>query len=325
MNSSRGVIALLFVILIGIIFSPKSLQTGHSIFLQPETQLDILFEYAEIGLLACGMTLVILTAGIDLSVGSVLGFSATLFSLLTIGYGWGAGAAILATIGAAAAAGLVNAILITTLRMQPFVATLSMMVAARGLAKVISGGIKVQAAGQPWYHLQSGQPPIFDWMTQPLIVGLQPITLAFLITVAVFYLLVKYSVYGRTLYAVGGNEQASRLSGINVSLTKTVAYLLCGVTAGLAGIANAARLGLGDPAESGFTAELDAIAAVVIGGTSLMGGRGGMIFTFLGVLIIAYINKILSLNNVQDAYRLLAKGAIIVVAVLIQQSRKRGN
>jgi len=270
------------------------------------------------------MTLVILTAGIDLSVGSVLGLCATLFALLTIGYGWAPLPAMLATIACGALTGMVNGALITRLKMQPFVATLAMMVAARGLAKVIAGGIKVQPGGQPWYAVQSGQPAIFDWLTTPLPgLGLPPISLAFLLTVAVLYVVVRFTAFGRKLYAIGGNEQAARLSGINVTWIKILAYVLCGMTAAMAGITDAARLGLGDPSEAGFTYELDAIAAVVIGGTSLMGGRGGMIFTFLGVLIIAYINKILSINNVQEAYRLLAKGGIIVVAVLIQQSGRQ--
>ena len=324
LDGARGVIAFLFVFMLGVAFSPVSLKTGHSIFLQPTTQLDILYEYAEYGLLACGMTLVILTAGIDLAVGSLLGFAATLFSMLTVGYGWAALPAVAATVGAGAAAGLVSGTLVTKFRMQPFVATLAMMVAARGLAKVISGGIKIQPGAQPWYVYQAGRPPVFDWLTSPLPgLGLQPITLAFLLTVLILYFVVRYTTYGRTLYAVGGNEQAARLSGINVSLTKLLAYVICGITAGMAGVSNAARLGLGDPSEAGFTYELDAIAAVVIGGTSLMGGRGGMVFTFIGVLIIAYINKILSINNVQEAYRLLAKGGIIVAAVMIQQSRSR--
>jgi ribose transport system permease protein len=326
LGNARGVIALLFVICLGIVFSPRSLQTGQSIFLQPGTQLDILFEYSEIGLLACGMTLVILTAGIDLSVGSVLGFTATFFSLLTIGYGMAAFPAILLTLGSGAVAGAISGVLVTTFRMQPFVATLAMMVAARGAAKVIAGGIKVQPGGREWYVLQDAQPKVFDWMTSPLPgIGLQPISVAFLLSVAILYIVVRYSAYGRTLYAVGGNEQAARLSGINVSLTKMIAYVICGVTAAMAGVADASRLGLGDPSEAGFTYELDAIAAVVIGGTSLMGGRGGMIFTFLGVLIIAYINKILSINNVAEAYRLLAKGGIIVAAVLIQQWRRKAD
>jgi len=322
LGSFRGIAALIAVFALGVIFTPKSYTTGWPVFLTLRTQTDILFEYAEYGILATGMTLVILAGGIDLSVGSVLGFAATFFSLLMIGYGWGPVPAVLVTALAGAAIGAVNGGIIAKFKMQPFVVTLATMVAARGLAKWISSGIKVQPGAEPWYQLKSGTPGFFAWMTSPIQhTGLQPITLLFLINIVAMLLVVRYTRFGRHLYAIGGNEEAARLSGIQVSWAKVAAYMLCGLMAALAGISNATRLELGDP-EAGFTYELDAIAAVVIGGTSLMGGRGGMFFTLVGTLIIGYINKILSINNVQEAFRLLAKGGIIVAAVLIQQ-RKR--
>jgi ribose transport system permease protein len=319
----RGVLAFVIVFLLGVIFSPVSLKTGHSTFLNWALQKDILFEYAEYGILAAGMTLVIIAAGIDLSVGSVLGFSATLFSLLLIGHGWSAPAAIAVTVLAAAGMGMVSGLVISRFRIQPFVATLGMMLVARGAAKWISGGIKVQPGAKEWYAVQDGSPAIFDWMSSPTpLLGLSPITLAFVLAIIVFWVIVRFTSFGRHLYAIGGNEEAARLSGIKVGTVKTLAYTLCGFAAGVAGISNASRMTLGDP-ESGFTYELDAIAAVVIGGTSLMGGKGGMFFTFLGTLIIAYISKILSLRGVEEAPRLLIRGALIVIAVLIQQSKKR--
>jgi len=317
----RGLLALLAVFLLGVVFSPRHLTTGQSLFLTGENQANVLFEYAEYGILAAGMTLVILTAGIDLSVGSVLGLSATAFSFLMIAKGWPAWLAILACCLLGAACGTVNGALVSALRIQPFVATLAMMVAARGLAKLVSGGIKVQPGAQPWYAFQSAPPHFFGWMTSPVIGDwLKPITLLFLLVIILMAVLVRFTRFGRHLYAIGGNEEAARLSGIQVGRSKTSAYLLCGLLAGLAGICNACRMELGDP-EAGFTYELDAIAAVVIGGTSLMGGRGGMMLTLIGTLIIGYINKILSLNGVEEAFRLLAKGAIIVAAVLIQRRR----
>jgi len=319
----RGVLAFVVVFVLGALFAPVSLKTGHSTFLNWATQKDILFEYAEIGILAAGMTLVIISAGIDLSVGSVLGFAATLFSLLLIGFGWSAWAAVLVTVLTAAAMGTVSGIVISRFQMQPFVATLGMMLLARGAAKWMSGGIKVQPGAKEWYAIQGSSPLAFDWMSSPVgPLGLKPITLAFILSIIVFWVLIRFTSFGRHLYAIGGNEEAARLSGIRVGLVKTLAYTLCGLAAGLAGISNASRMTLGDP-ESGFTYELDAIAAVVIGGTSLMGGKGGMFFTFLGTLIIAYISKILSLRGVEEAPRLMIRGALIVIAVLIQQSRKK--
>jgi ribose transport system permease protein len=319
----RGVLAFVVVFVLGVIFSPVSLRTGSSTFLNWSTQNDILFEYAEYGILAAGMTLVIITAGIDLSVGSVLGFAATMFSLLLIGCGWPAWLAIAATIATTALMGALSGFIIARFKIQPFVATLGMMLIARGAAKLISGGIKVQPGAQHWYAVQNGTPAAFDWMTSPTaILGLRPITIAFILSIVVLWVVVRFTSFGRHLYAIGGNEQAARLSGINVAWVKTAAYTLCGITAGLAGICNAGRVTLGDPGEAGATYELDAIAAVVIGGTSLMGGKGGMFFTFLGTLIIAYISKILSLRGVEEAPRLMIRGALIVIAVLIQQKRK---
>ena len=319
----RGVLAFVVVFALGAFLAPKSFSTGHSTFLNLATQKDILFEFAEYGILAAGMTMVIITAGIDLSVGSVLGFGATLFSLLLIGHGWSAGAAIAITLLATSLMGAINGFVISKFRIQPFVATLGMMLVARGAAKWISAGIKVEPAGQTWYKLQDSNPAIFDWMTTPLRgVGLQPVTLAFLLSILVLWVLLRFAKFGRYVYAIGGNEEAARLSGIPVGLVKTAAYTLCGLTAGLAGICNASRMTLGDP-EAGATYELDAIAAVVIGGTSLMGGKGGMFFTFLGTLIIAYISKILSLRGVPEANRLVIRGALIIIAVLIQQGRKK--
>jgi len=205
--------------------------------------------------------------------------------------------------------------------MQPFVATLAMMVAARGLAKLVSGGIKVQP-GLEGYALKES-PPIFDTMTR-WFAGelLTPITVIFLLGILVLWIVVRYTRFGRYLYAIGGNEEAARLSGIQVGLVKVAAYAICGLLAALAGVCDTSRMTQGDP-EAGFTYELDAIAAVVIGGTSLMGGQGGVMLTLIGTLIIGYMNKLLSLNGVEEAIRLIAKGGIIIAAVLIQRRRNQ--
>jgi ribose transport system permease protein len=310
------------VFVLGCIYTPRARDTGLPIFLSGRTQLDILYEYSEYGLLATGMTLVILSGGIDLSVSSVLGLCATLFALLTIGYGWSTPAALIAVVLAGMSAGACNGVLIAKLGLQPFVATLAMMTAARGMAKLISGGIKVQPAAQPWYALHDDTPGFFIWMTQSLPgIGVQPSTLLFVVCILAMAVIIRRSGYGRRLYAIGGNEEAARLAGIPVARTKIVTYALCSVFAALAGVVNACRQDIGDP-EAGFGFELDAIAAVVIGGTSLAGGRGGMMLTLVGVLIVAYINKILSLNAVPIAPRMIIQAAIIVAAVLIQQRRR---
>ena len=323
-DSYRGLFAFILVFILGCFFTPRAFDTHLPIFLSWHTQLDILFEYCEYGLLATGMTLVILTGGIDLSVGSVVGLSATLFALLTVGYGWNIGLALAAVSLAGLVVGSVNGMMIARFRMQPFVASLAMMTAARGLAKMISGGIKVQPAAQPWYKVTGSSPAFFSWMTKALPgIGIQPATILFLVCIFVMAIIVRRSAFGRKLYAIGGNEEAARLSGININRAKLWAYALCSMFAALAGVINACRQDLGDP-EAGAGFELDAIAAVVIGGTSLAGGRGGMGFTFLGVLIVAYINKILSLRAVPIAPRMVIQGVIIAIAVLIQR-QKRGR
>lgn len=313
----RGVLAFLLVFFLGIVLT-RSAKTGASAFLNWDTHRDILLYYAETGILAAGMTLVIVAGGIDLSVGAVLGFSATFFSLMVIGFGWAPLPAALVTLLVAAAMGAVSGLIIARFKIQPFVVTLGMMLVARGLAKWLTGGEKVAPAAQAWYELKHS-PPFFDWMSSPLKgIGLQPIILAFVITIIAFWIVLRFTRFGRQLYAIGGNEEAARLSGIKVGLAKVGAFALCAMAAGLAGMCNASLNMYGDP-EAGATYELDAIAAVVIGGTSLMGGKGGMFFTFLGALIIADISKILSLRNLEEPSKLMVRGGLIIIAVLIQQ------
>jgi ribose transport system permease protein len=349
LGHNRGVTALLAVVVLGVLFSPQAgvpgpylvnLLTGKAVplravsddgslawnpplFFSPSTHADLLFEYSEYGILATGMTLVILLGGIDLSVGSVLGVAAMVFAHLHIAMGLAAGAALAGAVVAGGLCGVVNGVLVSRLGLQPFVATLAVMVAARGMAKVISGGAKIQVGAHPWYHVQEGTPAFMEAMTRPGTLGfLRPVVILFLLTIIAMAIIVKYTRFGRYLYAIGGNEEAARLSGVPVHAVKLGAYALCGLFAGLAGVCNACKVELGNP-EAGFTFELDAIAAVVIGGTSLMGGRGSMVYTILGTLIVGDINKILSLNSVPEAYRLLAKGLIIVAAVVIQQRSSR--
>lgn len=317
----RAAIALVGVLALGCIFS------ADGTFFKFKTHHDLLGAVAINGMLACGMTLVIITAGIDLSVGSVLGVCAMCFPLFTMSYAWPAWLAFLACLAIGAVAGAVNGALITFCGMQPFVATLATMVSARGLAKYVPTLAGLQA-GQKIQPSQGLGPPVFSFLDGRIMIWDAPwgrvqfpiVTILFLIGVVVLWLVVTQTRFGRHLYAIGGNEEAARLSGIQVGWNKLFAYATCGLMSGMAGICQAARDHLGDP-EAGSTFELKAIAAVVIGGTNLMGGRGGILLTLVGVLIIGYIEKILSINNVQEAGRLLIQGAIIVVAVIIQRRR----
>ena len=199
-----------------------------------------------------------------------------------------------------------------------------MMVLARGLAKYASGGMKVSTAiMNPDGTFRYVEVPRFFRLVDHRILGgnLSVVTLIFAACVAVAWILMSKHRWGRYLYAIGGNEEASRLSGVPVVAAKTLAYVASGMFAAVAGICQAAQEQQGDP-EAGMGYELMAIAMVVIGGTSLMGGRGGIGLTLLGVLTIGYLDKILSINAVPEAGRLVLTGIIIVVAVLTQR-RKR--
>lgn len=322
LGSFRGILALLAVLLVGFFWRPEGDTGAWPMFLTTDTQAYVLYEIAAIGLMASGMTFVILTGGIDLSVGSVMGFVAMLFSLAYIKYGWNPLAAVVLVLAVGAICGGVNGLLIAKLRLQPFVATLAMMAAARGAAQLITDSRSI-VAGPGMAFEAGGDIPFYVWMNSSILgTQVQPITLLFLITVLVGLLVTRYTKFGRQLYAIGGNEEAARLSGVNVNLTKIAAYAICGLTAALAGVCDAAKQGYGFP-QSGLNMELDAIAAVVIGGTSLMGGSGSMLLTLIGTVLIAEINKLLSLNNVQPAAKLITKGGLIVAAVLIQQRRIR--
>jgi ribose transport system permease protein len=314
----RALAPLVLVLIIGFVFN------AHGAFYAWGTHRDMLRQVSVYGILACGLTLVIITSGIDLSVGSLLGFSAVLFAQLSIHRAWPALPAILAVLVAAAACGLVSGELISRFRMQPFIATLAMMVFARGLAKSISGGEKVSQAvllpdGSPRYL---DLPRVFSAIDSKVLGGhLAVVSIIFFVCVALCWILLGKLRWGRYLYATGGNEDSARLSGIPTHRVKLLAYGLSGLTAAVAGICQAVQEQQGDP-EAGNGYELTAIAIVVMGGTSLNGGRGGMLFTLLGAATIGYLEKILSINAVPEASRLMLTGGIVVAAVLFQKVRK---
>jgi ribose transport system permease protein len=307
----RALLALAAVIALGCVFN----QNGA--FFRWTTHRDMLREIAVRGVLACGMTLVILSGGIDLAVSSVLALSAVAFALFTMPLGWGAAAAIAAVLAIGLASGAASGALVARFRIQPFIVTLAMMVFARGLAKQLAGGKKITA-----FSAGSGAlPPIFDRLDARVLGGdLAIVTVVFLACVAVTWFILAETRLGRWLYAVGGNAEASRFSGVPVERVLVWAYALSGLFASIAGICQAAQETHGDP-ETGLGYELDAIAMVVIGGTSLSGGRGGVGLTLIGVLTIGYLRKILSINAFATETRLMLTGAIIVGAALFQQGR----
>lgn len=315
--ATMAVLALVFVLVLGVILN------AHGTFFKWSTHRDALRQASVYGILACGMTIVIISAGIDLSVGSLLGLTAVLFALFSIHKGWSPWLVILLCLLTGAGLGAVSGGLVARFRIQPFIVTLAMMVIARGLAKTVSGGMKVSPAvlQEDRTYEYVDLPPIFEFIDSRLLGGnISVVSLIFLACVLVSWLGLARLRWGRYVYAIGGNEAAARLSGVPVMAVKVAAYTLSGFFAAVAGICQAAQERQGDP-EAGLTYELNAIAIVVIGGTDLMGGRGGILLTLIGTLIIGYLDKILSINAVPEANRLMLTGVIIIVAVLMQRRR----
>ncbi len=294
-------------------------------FFRWSTHRDMLRQASIFGILACGMTIVILSGGIDLSVGSLTGLVAVVFSLTTIHWRWPSEMALALAVVIGAGLGALSGLAIAGFGVQPFIATLAMMVFARGLAKWISGGQKISTAVlRPDGTYQYVEDPrIFELLDSRILGGnLAVVTLIFLACVGLCWFILERTALGRYVFAVGGNEEAAHFSGVHVARVKVVVYALSGVFSAVAGICQAAQEFQGDP-EAGGTYELTAIAIVVIGGTSLMGGQGGILLTLVGALTIGYLEKILSLNAVGEAGRLVLTGLIIVGAVLFQRTRLR--
>ena len=375
--------SLLILLAVGIVTSPVS-SKGVNIFLSTGNLSDVLRQVSNNGIVAGGMTLVILTGGIDLSVGSIMALgsvlcamlltydertSATLlsFPILAVVCAclavWGASqlmalssrqadasissahrtlAVGLAGLVAAAGAwwlaasqvptkfgvigvlivvpavglafGWLNGIIITRGRLQPFIVTLAMMVGVLGIARVVAGQ---DAAVHPVYTGTNATED-FD-VLRALLYRIVPVPgLFFLAVVVLSAMLLRATTFGRYVYAIGGNEQAARLSGVAVDRVKIAVYAISGFLASLAGVLYTAQYRQGKP-DAGVGMELDAIAAVVIGGTSLMGGKGSIAGTFVGVLIFGFLSNILQLNNIDSNTQLVLKGGIILAAVLLQE------
>jgi ribose transport system permease protein len=314
----RALLALALVLALGLLFN------ANGTFFKLGTHRDALRQASVYGILACGMTLVIISGGIDLAVGSMLALVAVSFSLMSIHWAWSPWVVVPLCLLAGTACGAVSGGLTAWFRIQPFIATLAMMVFARGLAKTISGGEKVSRmvrnADGTFYR--ADLPDIFSTIDQQLLAkNLHMVTVIFLVCALLGWVVLARHRWGRQLYAIGGNEEAARLSGVTVNLTKLLAYMASGLFAGVAGMCQAALETHGDP-EAGIGYELTAIAMVVIGGTPLTGGRGGLGLTLLGILTIGYLEKILSINAVPEASRLMLTGAIIIAAVLTQGRRR---
>ena len=292
-----------------IVFSLSS-----DVFFSERNVFNLLRQVAGIGIVSMGMLLVILTAGIDLSVGSIAALASVLsaYFLLSVPLP----IAIFLTVLAGVALGSVSGFLVCNRRMAPFIVTLAMMTIARGLAYIIS-------RGAPILLTESGQTLQKNFGEAYFLRIPQPVILMFLVFIIVL-LILKYTVFGRLVVAIGSNETAVRLSGVRVWFYKFMVYCICGGLAAIAGIISTSRTGVGS-AKVGFGLELDAIAAVVIGGASLSGGKGTALNTLLGIFILGMIGNFMNLSNVPAYPQQVIKGLIIIFAVLFQGIQRRSE
>lgn len=281
-------------------------------FLTAENLLNVVRQVSVVGLTSLGMTFVILTAGIDLSVGSILALTTLAIAGLKP---YGPVVSLLGGLAIALLCGWVNGVITTKGRIQPFIVTLGMMTALVGVGLAYSDGQPV-----------IGVPLSLAWIGRGKLGGVPVQALLFIVMAIASAVVLQRTRYGRHVYAVGGNAEAARLSGVPVDKVRVIAYCLSGIFAGLGGLVMSTQLNIGE-ANLGKGLELDAIAAVVVGGTSLSGGAGGIGGTIVGVLLIGVLNNLLNLLNIPAYTQLIVKGAIIVGAVLIhaQLSRSKGR
>jgi ribose/xylose/arabinose/galactoside ABC-type transport system permease subunit len=282
------------------------------VFFSSENVLNILRQVAVVGIVAVGMTFVILTGGIDLSVGSIIGIASVFTAKVMLG-GMPAGWAVVLTLAMCTLFGLFNGIIVNELFIPPLVATLGTMTAVRGVAFIISGGLPVFGFSNSLSFLGQG----YLWMIPvPVII--------MAVTFALGFLLLDATRFGRYVYGVGGNEEATRLSGIGVKTIKALVYTLSGFLSGVAGIVLLSRINSGQP-KAGQGYEMDVITAVVIGGVSISGGEGNIILVIAGVLIMGVLSNGMILLNINEYVQWVVKGLVLLAAVgfdRVSQRRK---
>ncbi|KEO54903.1 ribose ABC transporter permease [Thioclava indica] len=306
--AQKSLIGLLILMAVVTMLSPHFLTTDNLLIVLRQTSIN--------AIIAFGMTFVILTAGIDLSVGSVLALTGAVCATL-IGANFSLPIVLIATLLFGAALGAVSGLIVSIGRVQPFIATLVAMTALRGATLVFSGGRPIDAG-------EGVAADVFWYIGGGYLFGIPvPVILAGVVFLICWFALSQMR-FGRYVYAVGGSEQVARLAGINAGRVKVAVYAISGLMAALAGIVLTARLQSAQPT-AGTSYELDAIAAVVVGGTSLMGGRGTLFGTLIGALIIGVLNNALNLLDVSSYYQMIAKGAVILLAVLVDSRSKAPN
>lgn len=309
------------VIALVIIFAVASIicvEDGENYFLDTRNLMNVLRAVSENGIIAVGMTMILILGDIDLSVGSVVGLVSTGCAAIMVWNGFGFIPAVVTSLLIGAAFGFFNGICITKLKLQAFIVTLATMNIARGLARFWANGVGIPLT----YGVGEGlAPPQFE-VLQMRINGIVPVpAIIFIVMLLIFHFIMEKTRYGRQLYAIGGNRQASYLAGINVDRIKVITFMLCSMLASLAAMVHAAQISQGGPNE-GQGYELNAVAACAIGGTSLAGGKGTMLGTLIGALILGMLDNVLGLKGVNSNLQLMVKGFLIIIAVFVQADRK---
>lgn len=301
-----GMLPVLILLAIGFeLISGRFLSTNN---------LSIVMQQASINIvLAAGMTYVILTGGIDLSVGSILAASAMAALIMSLSPEWGV-LAIPAGLGMGLLFGVVNGCLIAFLRLPPFIVTLGSLTAVRGIARLMGNDTTVFNANLP-----------FAAMGNATLFGIPWLAIIALGVILLSWFILRRTVLGTWIYAVGGNQEAARLTGIKVWLVLLFVYGISGLLAGLGGVMSASRLYAANGLQLGQAYELDAIAAVILGGTSFVGGVGSIWGTLIGALIIAVLSNGLILSGVSDIWQFIIKGLVIIVAVSLDRLRLQGG
>jgi ribose transport system permease protein len=286
----------------------------ESVFMTHGNWLNIARQASFNAILAMGMTFVILTGGVDLSVGSIVALSSVCGGLLMFDHGWSMWPAVLVILLVGTLCGVANGLIVTLGKIPPFIVTLGTMQIFRGIALQLTNG-------KPIFDITKKQPDFDIWGTRNYGGIPSPVIITAVVFIVLF-LVLRYTRLGLYTYAIGGNEQATRFSGVSINRYKLAVYALMGCAAGIAGVMLSSRLNSAQPnVASG--AELDAIAAVVIGGTSLFGGEGTIVGTLVGALLMAVIRNGLTLMHVSAFYQQIVIGSVIILAVLIDRLRRR--
>lgn len=303
MKHALGLPLALVVLILGFGFASEY-------FLTRDTFIAIANEIPALLVMAVGMTFVLLIAGIDLSVGSVFALSGGVSAVALQSWGWNVPAAMVLGLACGIFCGAITGLISVAFRLPSFIVSLGMLEVARGSAYLATDS-RTQYIGS-----------IIDWLSAPLGLGISPAFLLALVIVITSHIVLRRSVFGRYLTGIGTNEEAMRLAGVNPKPYKLAVFVLMGALAGLAGLMQISRLEAADP-NAGIGTELQVIAAVVIGGTSLMGGRASVLNTFFGVLIIAVLEAGLAQVGASDPAKRVITGCVIIVAVLLDVYRNR--